>query len=465
MQRLKKLLYSLLFGKRDIDFYSYFKHIIKEEQNSFSIRIDTISILFFLGRWLPFSIAIGITTGVIASLMDLLVIHINHFLSTNVLYFFIYPLFVSMITGYAIKKDAEIGGPGIGFSILHLKTKRYLKLKSIFYKLFVSIFTLSGGFIAGREGPSFFLGVGIGEWVGKTYGFGKRFKNMLGLIGAGAFTGALLKAPLGSALFAMELENMYDFNYRPFIPMIVASIVSYLTFSFFRGNHAFIMLHSKPVWDLQSIPYIIGMGFVISIVIYIYTIVFHFLRRIAYIFPHSRRAFIGTLISIPFLIALYELTQNTDILSAPVNMNILSSMAQTPFDVETDIAIILFTIIITSFTLGFGIVGGLILPVLIIGAALGNIFGHIFPNQLVMFTLAGMGAALAAAAKTPLAAIVMITEMSHDDVVIPMTAAVITSYLTSLGYSLYLGQENIFRGSLKDFRSHRLKISDEHDKA
>jgi len=52
-----------------------------------------------------------------------------------------------------------------------------------------------------------------------------------------------------------------------------------------------------------------------------------------------------------------------------------------------------------------------------------------------------MGAALAAGAKTPLAAIVMITEMTHADVVIPMTAAIITSYTTSFGFSLYLGQE------------------------
>jgi len=40
-----------------------------------------------------------------------------------------------------------------------------------------------------------------------------------------------------------------------------------------------------------------------------------------------------------------------------------------------------------------------------------------------------------------LAAIVMITEMTHADVVIPMTAAIITSYTTSFGFSLYLGQE------------------------
>ena len=54
-----------------------------------------------------------------------------------------------------------------------------------------------------------------------------------------------------------------------------------------------------------------------------------------------------------------------------------------------------------------------------------------------VFTIAGMGAALAAGAKTPLAAIVMITEMTHADLVIPMSAAIITSYITSFGFHLY----------------------------
>ncbi len=462
-QNLKERLFYFLFGTSEPHFKSYLKRIFKDEVVEHPIKIDTISIIFFLGRWLPFSIAIGITTGVIASLVDLLVVHIHKVLSTQIIMLFIYPLLVAIITGFAIKKEREIAGPGIGFSILHLKSKHYLKLKALILKLFISILTLSGGFIAGREGPSFYLGVGIGEWVGKAYGFGKRFKSMLGLIGAGAFTGALLKAPLGSSIFAMELENTYDFNYRPFIPMIVASIVSYLTFSFFRGNHAFIMLHTKAVWNLPSIPYIIAMGFVIAIVIYIYTIVFHFFRKAAFVFEIKKRAFIGTLLSIPFLYFLYTYTNDIDLLAAPVHMKILSNLAQSQFSISADFVIIICTIIITSLTLGFGIVGGLILPVLIIGAALGNIFGHIFPNELVMFTLAGMGAALAAAAKTPLAAIVMITEMSHDDVVIPMTAAVITSYLSSFGYSMYLGQENIFKGSLKDFRSYRVKKIKEYE--
>ncbi len=462
MNKLKIVILKKFLGiKEKFSFPLFLRGLIKEYFRSPPITVDAVSIFFFLGRWLPFSIAIGILTGVIASFMDLLVININHILSLNIILLFIYPILVSVITGFLIKRDSEIAGPGIGFSILHLKTKKFLKIKSLFYKLFISILTLSGGFIAGREGPSFYLGVGIGEWVGKSYGFGKRFKNILGLIGAGAFTGALLKAPLGSAIFAMELENMYDLNYRPFIPMIVASIMSYLTFSFFRGNHAFIALHSKPVWTLESIPYIIGMGMAISAVTYIYTLVYHFFAKASKIIPLERRPIVGTLIAVPLLIVLYLLIKDPDILSAPVNMNILSKMAQSKFDIWIDFAVIVFTILITSFTLGFGIAGGLILPVLIIGAAMGNIFGHIFPNELVMFTLAGMGAALAAAAKTPLAAIVMITEMSHDDVVIPMTAAVITSYLASFGYSLYLGQENIFKGSLKDFRTYRIEKKDE----
>ena len=449
---------KLIFGKNyEINITKHIITIAKNLISSSLMRIDSTSIFFFLGKWLPFSIAIGIVTGSLAALMDLCIVKINSFLNTNIIYIFLYPIIVSFIVGQVIAKDPKVGGPGIGFAILHLKNNTFIKIKTLIYKIFISILTLSGGFIAGREGPSFFLGVGLGERIGKIYGFSRKYKNMLGLIGGGAFTGALLKAPLGSSIFAMELENMYDFDYRPFIPMIVAAIMSYLTFSFFRGNHTFIHLTHKPVWHLTNIPYIILLGAVISVIIYIYTMIFHFFAKFSKIIPHNRRPVVGTLLSIPILLLIYIFTTDQSILSAPVNMQILSNLSQFHFSIQTDILIIIFTILVTSFTMAFGIPGGLILPVLIIGAATGNIFGHYFPNELTMFTLAGMGAGLAASAKTPLAAIVMITEMSHDDVVIPMTAAVITSYLMSFGYSLYLGQDNIFKGSLKDFTSRMIK--------
>jgi len=451
VKTIEKALKKLIFDNEEIQFKKLVKRSFREILSSSKMKIDILSILFFVGKWLPFAIAVGITTGILASVMDLFIVRINDMLSADIVYFFIYPLIISAIAGYALKRHPQVGGPGIGYAILHLKRKNYVTVPVIFSKLFISVLTLSGGFIAGREGPSFFLGVAIGEWIGKIYGFGKRFKSLLGLIGGGAFTGALLKAPLGSSIFAMELENMYDFDYRPFVPMIVASIVSYLTFSFFRGSHAFIQLTGKPFWNLYSVPYIILLGLVVSMVIYLYTILFHSFQNFSKSIPLQKKPFVGTLVAVPILFAMYALTQNVDILSSPVNMKILSNMSNLSFSISSDLIIIVGVMLVTSLTLAFGMPGGLVLPVLIMGAAVGNIFGHFFPSELITFTLAGMAAALASAAKTPLAAIVMITEMSHDDVVIPMTAAVIAGYLASFGYSTYLGQENIFRGNLRTF--------------
>ena len=244
---------------------------------------------------------------------------------------------------------------------------------------------------------------------------------------------------------------MYDLDYRPFVPMIIASISSYLTFSFFRGEHAFILLTDEPKWNLMSIPYIVIMGLVISTLTYVYTFLFHTGTCFSKSISALKRPVIGTLIAIPFLFLLYIVTGDTDILSAPAHMGIVSKLAQVPLPIWKNILIVIFTMIITSFTIAFGIPGGLVLPNLLIGAAIGNIFGHFFPQQIVMFTLAGMGAALAAGAKTPLAAIVMITEMSHADVVIPMTAAVITSYIHTFGFSLYLGQETGIKPLMRSF--------------
>lgn len=426
-------------SKRNLNFYLHkYIDIFKIQLKN---KIDIVMMAYFFGRWIPYAIAIGIVTGTLAAVMDLLITKTNAYLNTNLILMLVYPLMVSLITGYMINKYSNIGGPGIGYSILHIKTNRYIKAPSLIYKFILSTLTLAGGFIAGREGPSFFLGTGLGEWLGKAYGLGKKNKNILGLIGGGAFTGSLLKAPLGSSIFAMEIENEHDLDYRPFVPMIIAAVVSYLTFSFFRGNHPFIILNQNPYWNLKDIPYIIIMGLIISVITYIYTMIFQTSVKFSKYIKPKIRPIIGTIIAIPFLFALFYITQNKNILSAPAHMMIISDIAQNQFKIYADMAIIIFTILITSFTLGFGIPGGLVLPNLLIGAAVGNIFGHYFPNEIVMFSLAGMGAALAAGAKTPLAAIVMITEMTHADVVIPMTAAVITSYTTSFGYSLYVGLE------------------------
>jgi len=418
-----------------------FKKGVYDLFESFKENFDFRSVAPFVGRWMPFALSVGITAGLIAAIFDALITNINEFLLQFFPAIFLYPLLVAMFTAYSISLEPSIAGPGIGYAILHLKTREYVVVRAIFLKFLTSVLTLSGGFIAGREGPAFFLGVAIGEWLGKMHGFPKKFKPILALIGAGAFTGAMLKAPLGSAIFAMELEKTYDLNYKPFAPVLVASVASYLTFSFFRGKKHFIPLNSVSHWELSIIPYILIMGLVVSFVVYIYSVVYYWLGKyVKELVPNTRTALLlSTSLSVPVLFILYVLISE-HILSAPANMKILSVMASTPFPIWKDVILVLGVILITSLTLSVGIPGGLVLPNLLIGVAVGNIFGNYFPEYIEIFTIAGMGAALAAGAKVPLASIVMITEMTHADLVIPMTAAVITSYITSFGFHLYKGQ-------------------------
>ena len=416
------------------------KEILSFLRRNFIDSFDFLSISPFLGKWLPFSFAMGILAGFLASTVDFIIAIINNFLEAHTFLYFIYPIFVAYIMALLIEKDPSIAGPGIGYAIFHLRTKKYIPFSSIVLKFIAAILALSGTFIAGREGPSFYLGVALGEWLGKIYGFSRKFKPFLAIIGAGAFTGALLKAPLGSAIFAMELEKTYNLNYKPFVPLLVSSITSYLTFSFFRGSKHFIPIHNLPVWNLNIIPYIVLMGFIVSFVIYVYSVVFHtasyFSKQIK---DKKKRLLSGVLLALP-IYGLLAAVISTKILSVPAKMDLLPYLVQNPIPVWKDILLIVGVILATSFTLGFGISGGLVLPNLLLGIAVGNIFGNYFPHYVEVFTIAGMGAALAAGAKTPLAAIVMITEMTHTDVVIPMASAIISSYITSFGYHLYKGQ-------------------------
>jgi CIC family chloride channel protein len=95
-------------------------------------------------------------------------------------------------------------------------------------------------------------------------------------------------------------------------------------------------------------------------------------------------------------------------------------------------------IIATSLTLGSGASGGVFAPSLFIGAMLGGAFGDLahrwFPNitaQSGAYTLVGMAAVFAAAARAPMTAVIILFEMTGDyRIILPlMLSAVIATTL------------------------------------
>lgn len=404
-----------------------------------AIRLNWMEIIKYFFKWLPFSIAVGVASGITASLFDYLLVKINFLFMRNDYIILSFALIVALVTGYVIKFLPETAGPGINFVLKRMDDDGVISIKSTIYKFFISAFALSGVFMAGREGPSVFIGAGISSFLSRYFGIDAKFKDYAILIGAGAFTGALLKAPLGGALFALELKYVSDMDYRPFAQTIVASITSYTIFSLLRGSHTFIKLSQQPVWQFAHIPHLVLLGVLVSLIVYIFVPMFYLANCVSSSIKPIYRPLAGTLVAMPILYIILSI-HNVDFLSLSVNYGALSDILQKPFPVVESFSAILLIMLFNSLTIGFGISGGMILPSLLIGALAGNIFGHFFPAELLVFTMAGMGAALSAMSKTPLAAIVMITEMTHADVVIPMTAAVIASYILTFGLNIYSSQ-------------------------
>jgi len=416
-----------------------FKNKIKEcLKLAKDVRADWIGVARFSLSWVPFAIATGIAIGLCASLFDWLLTIINRFVAASMVSTLAFSLFAAAITGILINKDESIAGAGINYVLGHLFSSK-LNIAQFIGKFTASILALSGSFIAGREGPSFFLGASIAHFVSKYFNIEKKFTDYIALVGAGAFTGALLKAPLGGALFALEVRYLMDMDYKPFPQTIVASSVSFFIFSLFRGHSSFISLSTKPIWHPKILPALIALGVLIAVLTYIYINIFHFASCLSAHLKSSIRPLAGVVLAIPILIVLLHI-DNYQILSVSVNYHALNRILQNQIGITDSIVHILFIVSLVSLTIGFGISGGLVLPSLFIGALAGNIFGTVFADTLT-FTLAGMAAMLASTAKTPIAAIVIVLEMSGTDIVIPITASVVVSYILTYGKNIYGAQQ------------------------
>lgn len=104
----------------------------------------------------------------------------------------------------------------------------------------------------------------------------------------------------------------------------------------------------------------------------------------------------------------------------------------------------MYKIITTSLTFAGGGVGGLITPVLFIGANAGYFFAHILGIDTVTFASLGMVSVLAGVANTPLAASVMAIELFGATVAPYAAVSCIVSFLITGRRSIFSKQHFTF---------------------
>jgi CIC family chloride channel protein len=299
--------------------------------------------------------------------------------------------------------------------------KRVVVVKSL-----ASAISISTGGSVGREGPIVQIGSAIGSVLGQFMKVSA--DRMRTLVGCGAAAGiaATFNAPIAGSMFALEVI-LGDFGLATFSPIVISSVVATAVSRAYLGDTpAFIV----PVYELVSaweLPMYLVLGIFCAVVGVFFTKILYRIEDLfdGIKFPEYLKGLVGGLI---LGVASLVFPQILGVGYGAIDMALMQQMAWWLLAV-----LVLVKILATSVTIGSGGSGGIFAPSLFLGAMAGGFFGivvhQLFPNITASpgaYSIVGMGAVVSATTHGPLAAILILFEMTGSyKIILPVMLACI----------------------------------------
>jgi len=319
-------------------------------------------------------------------------------------------------------------------------------------KAVASIVTLGTGGSAGWEGPIIQIGAGFASSVGQLSRMARRPMRVLVACGAAAGIAATFNAPIAGVLFALEVL-LGDLALVTFSPVVVASVAAAAVTFVHYGSHA---VFDIPVGKFRltsalEIPLYAILGIAAAVGAVGFTRIFYFLEDIIEGGKVPRLALpaLGGLAVGAIGIAMPEVLG--------IGYDTISRTFQGEFPLGILCGLFFVKIAVTSFTLGSGGSGGIFAPSLVLGSVLGAGFGvvvhRIMPGATAppgVYAVVGMAALVAGTTHAPMAAILILFEMTRDfHIILPLMIACIISTTVARGllhesiYTLKLARRGV----------------------
>ncbi|MFH1786235.1 MAG: chloride channel protein [archaeon] len=353
-------------------------------------------------------------------------------------------LIVGTVTYYLAKETAGHGIPEVMEAVLHRKGEIRFRVPVV--KALVSAITLGSGGSSGREGPIAQIGAGVGSGIGKLFKMGTEEKKLLATCGLAAGIAGSFDAPLGGALFAVEVLHC-RMGRETLIPVILSSVLGASIGEQLLGKgHAF----TSPPFVFQDINSLFGymlLGAICGIagVLWVkaYYGIEHGFEKLKLPTPY-KAAFGGFLVG---AIGLWF----PQVMG--VGYKTVEAVLFGGFSIGLLAALVFMKILATGFTLGSGGSGGVLSPTIFIGTMVGGAMGLAFVNTFnigvenpMVFALVGMGAFFTAVNKAPLTGIVFASEVSGNyQLLIPLMFSCALSYFI---FSIF-SEDNIYTKRLR----------------
>lgn len=398
------------------------KHLIEES-------VLFISIL----KWVVIATCIGIIVGLSTTLF-LKLLDWSLAQSTRYPYYFLMlpaGLLISALAIHYLEPDAK--GYGIE-KVVEAVHKREGKIYAAIVpvKLVTTIVTIATGGSAGQVGPCGQIGASLSSVVADLFKLDANDRKKLVICGLSAGFASVLGAPFAGAIFGVEVLYVGSIVYEVLLPSIIAGITSYHIATLFGIHYQYYPVNFVPAITEAFIFKIVLAGIFFGVCSITLIAVLKSGEKIAEKLSASLpvRALVGgvVLIGLTVVFSKQFLGPGLDSIQASLRGEQIVLYA------------FLLKAIFTSITLNFGGSGGIIMPILFVGATSGSLFGELFGLDRATFSAVGFVSLLAGAANTPIAASILAIEF-FGSAVAPYTAiACVVSFLMTGHRSVFPSQ-------------------------
>lgn len=398
------------------------------------------------------SILVGFLAGLGTFILKDLTFLIEELLQGNLIkdyqhtLYFIFPI-IGLFLVYSIKKFIIKKEIGHGISTtLHSISKRNGIIER--YKMFASLITapLTVGFggSAGLQGPAVSTGAALGSNIAQLFHMNTKTRMLLvGCATAGAMS-SMFQAPIAAIIFAVEIFSL-DLAFASLVPLLLASVSAVITSYFFVGTDVLFGFKLIDIFQIEDIPFYIALAFLTGIASVYFSKMYF---KITNFFDRFKSPFKKLIIGgIAIGIMLYLIPplygEGYGLINNLLNGNTIEALKDIPYNIDFQnvylvvamlLIIAIFKAIAMTTTFAAGGVGGIFIPTLFMGSALGNaiakIINHLgFSVSESNFTLIGMTGLMAGVLHAPLTAIFLIAEITGGyELFVPLMLVAAISY-------------------------------------
>jgi CIC family chloride channel protein len=341
---------------------------------------------------------------------------------------------------YRLAPEAEGDGTDAAVRAFH-HIGGFIKTRVPLVKTIASAITIGSGGASGREGPISQIAAGVGSVYATLTHRSDEERRLLMLIGMAAGLSAIFRSPIGTAIFAIEvLYSDMEFDAAALIYTLLGSVVAYAVNGLFVGWQPLFRVPAvMQVPVFSDYLWYAALGIVAGVVAAIVPLVFYTVRDRFYalaIPSYLKPALGGLGIGLLALVLPQVLSGGYGWIQEAIDGRLAT---------ELMFILVFAKLIALSLTLSSGGSGGIFAPSLFIGAMLGGFLARISNQPSAAFVVVGMAAVFGGAARVPIAAMLMVTEMTGGyNLLVAAGLAVMLSYLAQVTLTSPLKYKSLY---------------------